>query len=596
MNNMLDETQYIKQSIENEKTFSDYLAAFFRRKWQFAITFSALLIIAIVITFLLPAIYKSSAIILIEQQEIPQDLVRTTVTSYADQRIQVISQRVMTTTNMKTIIDKYNLYEDDRKDDPMEVILSNMREDISLDMISADIFDPRTGRAAKATIAFSLSYLNESPHLAQKVANEFVSLFLNENLKNRTEMAEEANEFLQDEASKLVERVKILEVKLAEFKEINAGSLPEMININIDFMDRQERETTEVKRQIQSLEERKIYLESELLQLKPNLGNYSETGERIMGPRDRLKMLETRLISLSARYSEKHPDVSKLKKEIDALEKDVGVNRSKKEIAVRLKEARTNLISLSDKYSEDHPDVKKQQRLVSSLKEEMAKQPDHFSFDDIPGEEPDNPAYIQIQADLEATKSELISLKNKQGSLREKLQLYEDRLTKSPQVEREYRGLVREYENTLLKFKEIKAKQMEAQLAENLESEKKGERFTLIEPPLLPEKPDKPNRFSLFFIGFIASIVAGFGAVFLLDSFDRGVYGRKGIEQLLGISPLTVIPYIETEAERKRRYLKYTLFFILTLLIGIGALIIIHFYYKPLDVLWFVSLRKFGFI
>lgn len=592
--NMMDETQYINQSNTTDKVFSDYVAAFIRRKWQFTAIFSVLILIAIAVTFLLPAIYKSSAIILIEQQEIPQDLVRTTVTSYADQRIQMISQRVMTTTNMKTIIDKYNLYEDDRKEEPMEVILSNMREDISLDMISADIFDPRTGRAAKATIAFSLSYLNQSPQLAQKVANEFVSLFLNENLKSRTEMAEEANEFLQDEADRLVELVKTLEINVAEFKETNAGSLPEMVSINIDFMDRQDREVSEVKRQIQSLEERKIYLESELLQLKPNLGNFSETGERIMGPRDRLKMLETRLISLTARYSEAHPDVTKVKKEIRALEKNVGINQSKKEIAVRLKQARTQLISLADNYSAVHPDVKKQQRLVSSLEAEMTKEPE-ISVDDIPGEEPDNPAYIQIQTDLEATKSELSSLKIKQNALREKLQLYEERLIKSPQVEREYRSLLREYENTLVKFKEIKAKQMEAQLAENLESEKKGERFALIEPPLMPEKPDKPNRFSLFFIGLIASVGTSFGSIFLLDNFDRGVYGRKGVERLLGRSPLTVIPYIETEAERRRRHLKYGLMFAIAVLLCITTLVLIHFYYKPLDVLWFVLLRKFGF-
>ncbi|MCG8326023.1 MAG: sugar transporter, partial [Thiotrichales bacterium] len=364
---MLDETQQINEYRIHEKTLDDYLASFARRKMQFALIFLVSIVIVVSVTLLWPPSYKSSAIILIEQQEIPQDLVRSTVTSYADQRVQVISQRVMTTTNMKAIIDKYDLYAQARQHETMENVLEQMRNDINLNMISADVFDPRTGRAAKATIAFSLAYENQSPRLAQSVANELVSLFLNENLKNRTEMAEEATEFLQDEVEKLSDKVSELEIRLADFKEQNSGSLPEMKDLNIELMDRQERELSEVRRQIRSLEERKIYLQSELSQLSPNLDAFSETGERILGPRDRLKVLETRYLTLSSRYSSDHPDVVSLKKELEALQNEVGGNRGKKEVALRLKEARTELATLQEKYSDDHPDVKKLTRQVSSL-------------------------------------------------------------------------------------------------------------------------------------------------------------------------------------------------------------------------------------
>ena len=126
-------------------------------------------IVAVLAAILLPAVYRAKATILIEQQEIPADFVRTTVTSFADQRIQIISQRVMTTRNLSAIIERYDLYPEIRRRQSINAAVEEMREAIDLQMISADVVDPRTGRPQQATIAFSLAYENESPTLAQKV-------------------------------------------------------------------------------------------------------------------------------------------------------------------------------------------------------------------------------------------------------------------------------------------------------------------------------------------------------------------------------------------------------------------------------------------
>ena len=112
----------------------------------------------------------------------PTDLVRSTVTSYADQRVQIISQRVMTTQNLLDIIRRYELYQDLQKRESREHVIEHMRDDIRFRMISADVVDPRTGVPRQATIAFTVSYDNPSPDLAVKVANEITSLYLNENL------------------------------------------------------------------------------------------------------------------------------------------------------------------------------------------------------------------------------------------------------------------------------------------------------------------------------------------------------------------------------------------------------------------------------
>lgn len=147
------------------------------------------------LAFGLPSIYRSEATILIEQQEIPDDLVRSTVTSFAGERIQIISQRVMTTQNLSRIIEEYGLYKDDRKSKSMSILVEEMRERIDLEMISADVVDPRSGRPTTATIAFKIAFSGEEPRLTQKVTNDLVSLYLDENLKQRTAHAVETSSF-----------------------------------------------------------------------------------------------------------------------------------------------------------------------------------------------------------------------------------------------------------------------------------------------------------------------------------------------------------------------------------------------------------------
>ena len=188
------------------------------RRYKLLILVSAIVFsIAVLAALFLPAIYRSSAIILIEQQEIPTDFVRSTVTSFADQRIQVISQRVMTSSNLIEIMDKYDLYPKLRERETREKVLDEMRDNISRKMISADVVDPRSGRPVEATIAFQLAFEHRSPGTAQKVANELVSLYLNENLKTRTEAAQETSAFLTAEAARLRETVSGLRGKVSGF-------------------------------------------------------------------------------------------------------------------------------------------------------------------------------------------------------------------------------------------------------------------------------------------------------------------------------------------------------------------------------------------
>ncbi|MEJ2613192.1 MAG: lipopolysaccharide biosynthesis protein, partial [Candidatus Thiodiazotropha sp.] len=306
--------------------FGDYLTILQRRKKQFMIPAVVVLFIGAALAIGLPSVYKSQATILIEQQEIPTDLVRSTVTSYAGERIQVISQRIMTTENLSKIIDDYGLYKNERDDASTTFLAKKLHDEIQLEMVSADVVDPRSGRPTTATIAFKLSFSDRNPRVAQKVTNQLVSLYLDENLKQRAQSALETSSFLNAESEKYKHQISDLEAKLAVFKEANFSSLPELQQLNIQLMERNDRDLADVDKQIRNLEEKKIYMQSELAQLSPTNDLYNSRGNRVLGTEDRLRELRTQYVSLSARYTDNHPTLVKLLEEMEALKEELNSN------------------------------------------------------------------------------------------------------------------------------------------------------------------------------------------------------------------------------------------------------------------------------
>ncbi|BAN35155.1 hypothetical protein SCD_n01328 [Sulfuricella denitrificans skB26] len=576
---------------EQTKDLKDYLVALRRRKKQILTTMSILAVISVLVALLLPPVYRSSATILIEEQEIPAELVRSTITSYADQRLQVISQHVMTRANMMQIIEKYNLYPQQRQRETTEEILDRMRKDIKFNMLSADVIDKRSGQKTMAAIAFTLAYDGETAAGAQKVANELTTLYLNENLKSRQQKTSETSMFLSEEADRVSEHISEIETKLAVFKEKNQGRLPELTGLNMQMRDRTDSEVMEVDRQLNVLDERKIYLEGQLVQMKPNSPMMSASGERIFDSDERLKTLQAQYVSLSGIYSANHPDVIKMRREMQALKKETGGDGDMQEQAKQLTRMRSDLATMRDKYADDYPDVVKLKKAIAALEESHKKTVANGS--DAPKfKQPENPAYISMQTQLEATLSEMKTLRTKRNDLKEKMASYVSRLEQAPQVEREYLDLGRDHENSIRRYQEIKAKLMEAEVAQQMEKDSKGERFSLIDPAQLPEKPTSPNRPAILLLGMILSLGGGIAYAGVLESMDSSIKSSKILAGLLDAPLLSVIPYMDNaEDRRKKTKLKTSL--ILGVIAGITlAVLLIHFLWVPIDVLWYMIMRK----
>ncbi|HVP79218.1 MAG TPA: XrtA system polysaccharide chain length determinant [Thermodesulfobacteriota bacterium] len=514
------------------KTIEDFKEILKRRKWSIILPALICFALAVAAVFILPPIFRSTGTILIEEQEIPREYVMSTVTSYADQRIQSISQRIMSSTRLLEIINRYNLYANLRQRWTIEEVIEKMRKDIKFQMISADVVDRRTGRPTAAAIAFSISYDGKNPGVVQQVANVLASLYLEENLKVREQQTKGAVKFIEDEMKDVQVKLARLDAKISAYKQENLNTLPELVQLNFQQLDRIERDIEQLDIQLRTSKEKEGALQSQLAGTEPDLANPDK---------ERLKKLRADLVYLKNRFSDLHPDVIKTRAEIAALEK-------------KLKIPTAQAI----------------------------------------GDKPDNPAYITLASQLASTQSEIDSLKKQIAAFQEKREEYRRRIENSPRAEEGYRTLMVERNNLQSKYDDLMKKHMETKVASGLEKEQMGERFTLIDPPRMPEKPVSPNRLAILLIGFVLGIGSGVGAASLKEYTDQSVRSAEALTRATGFAVLASIPEMLTSHDvariRKRRV---AIAASIALLILVGVLLF-HYEIMDLDVFWARLMRFLG--
>jgi uncharacterized protein involved in exopolysaccharide biosynthesis len=576
----------------SSKDLHDYLSILTRRRKVIMTVGAVLTALSVAIAFWLPAVYRSTATILIEEQEIPPDLVRSAIASYADQRIETIKQQVLSRSTLWKIVEQHGLYKDLRKRSPTEEVLSRFVKDIQIEVINVKVIDKRTQNPTQATIAFTLAYDGETPELAQKVANELTSLFLGENLKTRERHAQETTAFLKRESENLSRHIQELEEKIAAVKKRAEGALPELVQLNMQLMSQAEREFIDSQREIRSLTERRTFLEGELATLKPHSPIISASGERLLDSGERLKALRAQYASASAYLSPEHPDIIKMKQEIASLEKEGGAADGREELSKRLMAERASLAALRERVGDSHPDAVRSQATVASLERELRAATARPAKPTVV--KPENPAYINIQAQLASTTASLQSLQLARADLKRRMGEYAKRLETTAALEPEYLDLVRDRENSVRKHQEITSRLMEAQVSAELEVQRKGERFSVIDPPELPEKPDRPNRAAILLLGALLAVGGGIGSGVAADNLDRTIRTADQLGRTMRSLPLAVIPYMPSEAELDRFERRRVAFGIAGLGIVMVGAVVVHMAWMPLDVLWYALLRKLG--
>ncbi|MGQ0592822.1 MAG: GumC family protein [Gammaproteobacteria bacterium] len=577
-------------------TLGDYIDIFRRRKVPMLSVTIVLSLVAMIVAVSLPSVYRSTATIKIERQGIPDDIARTTVNNYADTQIENIKQRVVTSGNLAKIVTELNLADQLGQPASTDVLAGDMIQSVFVEPVGAEVVDPRTGKPRVATIAFTVSYESETPRVAKKVANALADLFLSENAASRTAMAADTAGFIGEQAEKWRKHVADMEARIATFKVDNAGRLPELSDLNLRLMESTERDLRENHERIRSLQQQRIYLEAERAQVKPYAISLGSDGKPILSPAERLDVLRTEHSSKLAIYSSKHPDVVKLGKEIASLaSQSTTATGDRAAIEIELAGARADLDAARQRYSAEHPDVRKLTRTVDGLESRLKGIATAVPGPQQPMRRPDNPAYIQLQARLEAATTDLRTLAATEAQLKAKLSEYETRLTATPQVERQYQVLQREHEEAVNEYNKAKGKQREAELAEQLERRNKGERYSLVSAASLPDTPYKPKRTLIALFGIIVAFTCGIGAAVLAQALDGTVRGAKTLVGLINAPLLGVIPYIENNSDRSTRRRRRIVAAVAVALFLTCAGVVVQTQVSPLQQVWSVMIDRLGY-
>lgn len=517
---------------EEEKSVpANYLPTLIRYKWPAAIAVTFLLIMTTAIVLSLSPVYRSSGTVLVETQQIPTDLVRSTVTSVAAERIEVIRQRVMTRDRLLGIIEKYSFFDVvDKTPISTSQQLQRVRESININVIESS---SGSRRGPVNTIAFRVSFDSTNPFIAQAVANDLVTLFLSENVKVRTERASETTDFLKSEARKIKLELDTTEEAVANFKQKNKDALPEHLSLYIDIREESSRRLSEIVRDIRATKEQISFIRSQSKLISGNSSVKSDTMSTKLG------QLQQELSRLLLIYKPAHPDIVEVKRQISFLESNHNRGTSTDDTLYNLSE-------------------------------------------------------LGVAQQLSELNSKVVSFEREKKIIEEKIANTEERILRIPQVERTLITLTRENQSKIKQYNMLVGKSMEAGVAESLEEGLKAERFSLLEPPLQPASPFKPDRKKLMLLSSGFSFGLPIGLILLLGHFNKNIIGIKALTSATKLPILAEVPYVFSDKEvieKRKQAIKLITISAITILVCIIAM---HIFYMPINEVIVKSLSRLG--
>lgn len=520
--------------MNEEFSIEDVLIILRRRIVYFLAPALLVLIAGVAIVMLMPAKYTAHGTILVESQQIPSEFIRSTINAYAQERIQTIRQRVMTRNRLLEVADKYDVFPRSSNLSASErTNLMRSRLNVSLITISGNRGPQRDG-----TIAFTVSYTDREPEKAYRVANEFMTLFLSEDVRARTAGASNTTEFFEREATRLRNAVAAIEERIADFKVRNADALPEHLNMHLDLLERATRDYNTSQSSLTELEEEKRFLESQLLS--------GGVASNSLAPE--LARLEAELAGLVANYHETFPAVQAKRDEIASLKRAMAPNAAFQALQTALNEAERALFAAESAEPKDEDAIAEAEARVEAARNALS---DKISEATRSGAIDDGGR--QIEARLALIENRVRMTRRNAVEQERQIADYQERIAKTPSVERDLAALTRDYDNLFREYQDLLNKRQDAQLAENLEQNQQAEKFSILEPATRPDRPSSPDRPKLIVLVIFVALAAGGGVVLLAELLFATVRGRDHLARVLDEHPIAVVPYIRGEQDDKPR-------------------------------------------
>jgi polysaccharide chain length determinant protein (PEP-CTERM system associated) len=478
-------------------TFADLVRILRNRARPAALAAFCVLLAMAGYVFLSPTIYEASATLLIEHMDMPAELTGgINAQDYVEQRLQRTRQRVLTDENVKSMIERHKLYESVFGSDLLEEKLDAFKENVLITPQVTGVIDPKSMRAAELTYAFDVGFRDSDPDMSAQIANEISQLFVSSSAAQAKEEAQREIQFASEESERLASEMRVREARLAKFRGAHPVGLPDDRVRNQERAFAIERDLAVVDSDLRSARGRKELYDAQLRDTPRDSPVLDETGQVVLRGADRLAAAQQELVAARAKYSEDHPDVKRLKREIAQLTAE-GANSATTQ--------------------------------------------------------PTNPAYIELQAQANAANVEVRELAARRAQLNSTLSATQGALSLSPQLEEQYTELLRDYTVIKTQYEQMRGQQATAELKSKAAASA-AESYLIINPARVPDDPVEPARATLMFLGIVLSIAAGLGTAYLLNAADQTVRGSADIVALAGAAPFAQVPVIQSPATvRKRR-------------------------------------------
>jgi polysaccharide biosynthesis transport protein len=537
------------QEIEEQKSargVDEYWAVVRRRKWWIIGPLFIGWLLVFVSAWIIPAQYTSESVILLDKTKVPETFVRANVKVEMGERLESITQQVLSRQRLLGLVSKYHLYNSVLTPTPDDQY-KKMRGDIKIDLVQTPTAD-ESGK--RELTAFKLQYTADNAAVAQQVNSAMVSYFIDENVKASQAMSESTTRFLDTQLKDAADALATQEDRLRAFEKEHAGELPEQAQANIQMM-------TGAQQQLSSLIEARNRAVQQQAYLSSLLAQYEAAGVENIGsgsPQSIDQQIEgakTALADMQARYTPDYPDVKKLKESIANLEalkqKQAGGGNSDQ--AASGDKADKDKVAATTSANGTTPPAAK-----GGDSANPGGGDDSAGLDDIrpgltPGQLSAEAPVMQLQSELKSNKMEIQNREAQIRSLEARLQELQAHLGGTPSVQAEMLNLTRDYTTSQKAYMELMEKKNASALATNLQRQQQGENFRIIDPPNLPEKASFPDRFRFS----LAGLAVGLGLAVLFGAGSEYVDDRIRNEQdLAEATPLPIlveIPPIRTDEE-----------------------------------------------
>jgi polysaccharide chain length determinant protein (PEP-CTERM system associated) len=501
------------------RSLDEYWAIARRRRWYMLLPVFTCWGIAWAGSWWVPSSFQSDALILVEQQKVPEQYVLPNVTVNLQDRLQSMTQQILSRTRLQSTINRFHLYETRRRgsftqaEDPVE----QMRKDIKIELVEAP------GRPGQLT-AFKIRYSAVTPQLAQQVNYELTSLFIDENLKSQQQLSESTTAFLQSQLADARLKLEEQEAKVRTFKANHFGNLPSQVETNVQILGGLQAQLQNTQRALDAANQHKLYLESlqqEYQSIQASLGNGNSTVTSPDTLNKDLLDLRHKLQEARLRYTEDYPDVVELKDKISKMEK--------------LKQDIDSEITTNEKPG----------KTTSDVDPAAAVEVQHGSTSPM----------MQIQSQLKANRLEIQNYQQHEKKIESDIATYQARLNLTPETEQELADISRGYEESKSNYNSLLQKQNQSQLATSLEQRQQGEQFRILDPPSLSARPSAPNHLLISIAGLMLGFAVGASLTALLEFTNVRVRQEKDLEEAVPLKVLVGIPHLDAPGEDRSRVL-----------------------------------------